>query len=229
MRTYFARHTRLSYKLGVFAPWRWLFDLHPVLLFFTLVAISPGVMLANDLLLVHGRIMPFNQMWLSAQFDIALALAAAVAVGMLRKVRIEQFPGILRARPLHYLCLLFGVGMSAVHMWQERASIPSLERRLGSNSLYHNLVLYPLLGYLLVLLCIAVVCVWYVGWRGLSVQYALGIALLTVLIGGWVSAGRYDRTHQYAPGGVHKSLIANPSDPWCGGLLTEPLCGPPQR
>jgi hypothetical protein len=52
---------------------------------------------------------------------------------------------------------------------------------------------------------------------------------MVMLIGGWGWAGEYDGNHQYAPGGVPKSVIANPPDPWCGGLLTEPICGPAQR
>lgn len=223
-----ARHKRLSYKLGVFAPWRRLFDMDPVLLAVTLIIISPMVMWLNDILLVHGRLLSPNEQWLSAQFDIALALAAAVGVGLLRNIDMQKFPNFLRSRLLHWTCLLLAVATSLLHVWQERGSITTWERRLGPNSLYHNLVLYPLLGYLLLVIVISVVVVWVWGWQA-GVQYAVGMALMVVLIGSWVVAGRYDATHQYAPGGTPKAVIANPPDPWCGGLLTEPICGPAQR
>lgn len=218
---------RLSRNLNALAPWRWFFDLHPVWMAVVCAAISPGVMWLNDILLVHGRFVPFNQQWVSAQFDIALSIAIATLAGGLRNTRMGLFPYWLASRLLHRTIAVAAFIVGLLHVWQERASVSSWERRLGPNSLYHNLLLYPFLGYALtLLLLVAVATLWR---QPLGYGFVLRYFAAFLLIGSWVIAGQYDGKHQFAPGGIPKAYIANQPDPWCGGLLTRPLCGPPKR
>jgi hypothetical protein len=230
MRPYPISYWRLSRQLNVFSPLRRLFDLHPFALFLVCCSLSPGVMWVNDILLVHGRFIPLEDQWYSAQADVFLAAAVAIMAGALRwkNEKPRMFPAFVRSRFLHWAIIGFAVAVGAWHVWQERSSIPTWERRLGPNSLYHNLVLYPLLGYLLILLFIALTSTLFVGYGLRFFRFAtLVAALFCVAI--WYISGTYDGEHQYTPSGVHKSYIANPPDPWCGGLLTRPLCGPPER
>jgi len=219
---------QLSLRLNVFPPLRWLFDLHPVWVAVVCMAISPGVMWLNDILLVHGRFIPLQQQWLSALFDIALAIAAAVMVAVARSAGTAELPHWVRNRVFHALLLLGGCYLSISHMWQARGSVTTWERRLGPNSLYHNILLYPFLGYLLGLLFVTTF-VFYLTHGYKRSRYLAAYVFVLALTGAWAAAGIYDGDHQFAPGGIPKASIANPSDPWCGGLLTRPLCGPPER
>lgn len=219
---------RLSRQLNVFSPLTVLFGLHPFALLLVCCALSPGVLWANDILLVHGRFIPLEDQWQSAQADVFLAFGAATMAYVLRLTKPYAFPAFVRSRWLHWGIVGFAAALGAWHVWQERSSIPSWERRLGPNSLYHNLVLYPLLGYVLILLLIALVTTLFVKHELWIIRFA---ALMAALFCGtiWFLSGVYDGQHQYTRDGVHKSYIANPPDPWCGGLLTRPLCGPPER
>ena len=228
-RSYTPPPQRLSRKLNVLWIWRVLFDLHPTVAVLVMMLVSPVAMWLNDLLFVHGRFIPLRDQWLSALFDFALAVAAGVLIGLIRKIDMEFFPSWVARRSLHWLLVLGAFALGAGHVWQERASIPSLERRLGPNSLYHNLFLYPFLGYTLALLVLGAIGIMIHGQYWRAPHFVAGIALVCALIGGWAWAGTYDRMHPYTPTGVHKSDIANPPDPWCGGWLTKSLCGPPQR
>lgn len=218
----------VSQKLNVLAPWRWLVDLHPNAVWVACFIISPGMLWVNDILFVYGRLVPPNQQWVSAQFDIALALAAAIMVTVLRSAEASRIPSFVRDRRVHWMLVLCGFAVAFIRVWQEKDAVTTWERRLGPNSLYHNILLYPFLVYLLGLLFLATF-VFIMGGGYRQQGYTMAYSVIFVLIASWAAAVVYDGSHQYAPGGTPKAVIANPPDPWCGGLLTERLCGPAER
>ena len=116
--------------------------------------------------------------------------------------------------------MLAWYGVAFLHMWQESGSVDTWERRLGANAVYHNFVVYPLIGYALTILFVA--SLKYGSWNG-----RIGVILVTVvLVGGWVLLGVYDGAHQFAPNGVSKHVYASPEDGWRNiRLLLEWITG----
>ncbi|HVI69290.1 MAG TPA: hypothetical protein VM581_02430 [Magnetospirillaceae bacterium] len=213
----------LGDKLGMWWPWRLIFDKHPVVIALIFILISPVMMWVFDILVVHGRFIPLSHQWLSAQFDIALAVAIATMAAMLRGsgVPMQHFAPWLRSWPLHLLLVVLGLALSAAHMYQERGSITTVERRTGINSLYHNGLLYVILVYALGLLLCAVAWMFirHGAWR--EPHMILGLLVVFGLIYAWYRAGVYDGSHQLAPDGTSKHDLANPEHPWRDGLIPQ--------
>lgn len=211
----------LGAKLGMWWPWRLIFDKHPVAIALIFIVISPVMMWVFDILVVHGRFIPFSHQWRSALFDIALAVAIAIMAAMLRNSPAQFFAPWLRSWPLHAALIVVGVALSAAHMYQERGSITTLERRTGINSLYHNGLLYIILVYALGLLLVAVAWMFirHGAWK--EFHMILGLLMVFGLIYSWYRAGVYDGSHQLAPDGTSKHDLANPEHPWRNGLIPQ--------
>lgn len=215
-----AAKVRLSQRLNIPRPWGWVLNRKFPAVFAIMVCVSPGMMEVNDVLWVHGHFVPLNAQWLSALFDVALGLAVAILATMLKWFPADQFPGWLRRRWVQAIPVLLATVVAVWHVYQERTSIPTLERRFGFNSIYHNILLYPFLGYALgFLLIAAVTMLFHGGWR--SPVYCFCLALVLALIVSWIWAGTFDGAHQYAPDGTPKSDLANPAHPWHNGLIPQ--------
>lgn len=220
----------LGRKLNAPRPWRWILNCHPGTIWAIFVGLTIGVMWTNDLLIVHGRILHPNEQWVSALFDAALSAAiavlAAMLVAMLRNLPWSYFPVWLRNPRWHAVFIAVPMAIGITHVIQELASTPEL---YGPNWLWHNVVMYPLLGYPLILLIVA--NAWMFIKKGVWRKFRMwaGVVFVFICIGGWAWAGDYDTAHQRTPTGVSKHELANPRDPWCGGLITVRICGPAKR
>jgi hypothetical protein len=209
----------VSFNLNVFFGWGRVMDLSPVWATLVCWALSPGVLELNDLLWAHGHLVPLNAQWVSALFDIALGAAVGVMLAALRGLPFSAFPNWLRSRWTHCIVLSGALFIGVSHVIWEWHSIP-MSARLGSNYLYHNLFLFPFLGYMVLLLLLALLTV-VVRDRVEIASRALLLLLALALVGSWLAAGSYDGGHQLAPGGVPKAVYANPAHPYRDGWLPQ--------
>jgi hypothetical protein len=223
-------------KLNVLWGTRWFFNRHPVVAFLISLFLSPLFMWLNDYLIVWGRILPFSYQWLSALFDSLLDVGIGVMLWNLRKIPFADFPRfiqwLLGRRLFHVGLILFWVGMSLLHVYQERGSVNTWERRGGPNSIYHTVPLFPFLGYVYTLLLIVTVVLVFArktaesDWRHI-VRVGFTFVVAFTIGWAWLWAGvKFDTTHQKAPNGISKHEFSNPRKPWCNGKLTVHICGP---
>ena len=208
----------LSERLGV--PWglRWFFD-HPVMAVGVLWFLSPGVMWINDVIFVRGSVVPPSYQWFSALCDPLLALGVGGLLWALG--RFATVPGFLQHWWVHVPVLVLFIAGSVQHTLAESGDITTLERRLGPNSIYHNMFLFPVLGYIVALVFLAAAFSLFTS--GPSATLPLGLAILFALgcVYVWYRAGVYDGTHQFAPDGVSKHSYANPEHPWRDGYVSR--------
>lgn len=193
-----------------------------------------------DVLIVWGRVLPLSYQWLSALFDGLLAIGAGLMTWNLRPMHYSDLPRFTQrvlwgSRKFHVLLFLVWLALSMLHVYQERGSVDTWERRLGPNSIYHNLFLFPFLGYVYSLLLFATASLMfgYAGIHGSVLWFFRGWFVFLLSFGiaaGWFWAGaQFDVHHQRAPNGVSKHNYSSPYKPWCGGVITVHICGPVRR
>lgn len=223
-------------RLNALPGTRWLFNRHPAVAFLLSLCMSPLFMWLNDWLVVWGRVLPLSYQWLSALFDAFLAMGIGMMIWNLRRFSYydlpEFFRNLVKRRALHVGLILVWLVLSLLHTYAERDSVDTWDRRLGLNSIYHNLFLFPFLGYVYTLLFFATACM-VASKKMLGASWSLFIpAWITFMLAfgigaGWYTAGsQFDAHHQKAPNGVSKHEYSNPPDPWCGGVITVHVCGP---
>lgn len=174
---------------------------------------------------VYGMWVPPSYWWASSFYgDFCLALAISILLWLAPKVPGDTIhtPWAWTDKLLDHLvywklryvpdalviAAMYWVGWQ--HMLQEHASIGSWERHFGAAPAYHNLVLYPLLGYTLWRLFWR--CVLRVSWR--NITYVIGMLVTIGLIYAWYRLGQYDGSHPLAPNGVSKFVYSAPVDGW---------------
>lgn len=207
----------LGDKLCIRWPWRLLVNKHPFRMWLDLVLLTLGVMWMNDLLIVHGRILHPDEQWLAPQMYFAFALAIATLAAMLRGLPWQYFPGWLWHPALHLALPLIGLGMAVGHVQGEWNSTPAI----GPNWLYHNLFIYPFLGYLFGILLIAVGRMFFRKQAWTEAHMWGGLVVVAACVGLCIWAVMYDHTHQFAPSGISKHELANPAHPWQDGLIPQ--------
>lgn len=173
---------------------------------------------------VYGMWVPPTYWWASSFFgDFCLAAPIGILLALAPHAKDplrwhwfdRKFDGIRHVLrrgwfllDIALLALAYWIGWQ--HMLQEHDSIGSWARHFGASPAYHNLVLYPLLGYTLVRLLLRVLLrVWWRHW-----DYAFETLMAFMFIGVWYYAGVYDGSHPLAPNGQPKFLYSAPPDGW---------------
>jgi|GEM_PF-6909501 len=204
---WFTFSINLDLEAKALRPWNFIINRAPIQGFLALVMVSPGAFFLLNWA-IRGEWIPFSYQWYSALIgDVLLAL---LGFSYLRVIHYGYWQGeVFKRRFWHYFWIVVFYGVGILHMWQERGSVTTWERRLGANSVYHTFVVYPLLGYALVVLfwlAFKYARSWH--WR------AVTILVTVALVGGWYALGIYDGAHQFAPNGVSKHVYSSPEDGW---------------
>jgi hypothetical protein len=211
------RSTGLARELGTLSLWNFIVNRPPLQGILVLALISPGMFFVLNMGL-RGAWLPFSYQWYTALFgDVLLAFLGGFLLLWIAQAKLDA-PRYINARLFknrlwHYVIVLFWYGVAALHVWQESGDVTTWERRLGANALYHNLVVYPLLGYALVVLTVAAFKSCRVAAHPVAscVWVAFGVSVLFSM---WLWMVFYDSAHQLAPNGVSKHVYSSPEDGW---------------
>lgn len=221
----------LAHKLNALWGTRWLFNRRPLTATVLAIVVSPVVMWFNDYTIVWGRVLPLGYQWVSALCDAFLAVGIGAMIWNFGGVKVQELPRLwqqlLRCRGFHVGLLASGYILSLSHVYNERGSVTTWDRRTGPNGLYHTLFVFPFLGYVFCLLLFATIGVFLgkVTWQRCAWTWAaLAVALTAAFV--WELGGVYDGQHQKAPSGYSKHEYSNPPNPYCEGAITVHLCGP---
>lgn len=198
----------LARQLGLFDPFgwtSWLLSLRWWQIVLVMWAISPGGIWLIRLIWA-GRVLRFEDEWLSFLCDFLLGIAVACLVVAVRHLKeVKPVP-----RWLQIGVLVVAAVIAIAHMYQERDSQTG-KTRLGPLSLYYNGVLYLVFVFLIASLMSAAL---QPPFRPMTVAM---VVVAVVMMGDWLWAGSfYDAKHRTNSQGVSKSRLAHPFDehPW---------------
>ena len=202
---WFTRSTGLADQLQTLRPWNFIINRPPLQGFLVLALVSPGMFFLLNAVF-RSEWVPLSHQWMSALVgDVFLAAMGGFYLHLINEQR--YLVRVFWHRMTHYVWIAVWYAFGLFHSWQESGSL-NWEQRLGPNYLYHTLVVYPLLGYALIVLTWTMLR--QLDWG----NRVVGIVMFLGCVGVWAFLGMYDGSHQYAPGGISKHIINSPEDGW---------------
>jgi len=149
-------------------------------------AVTPGALIVIARLLERRWLVPREQFAAVAYGDPLLAVATGLAVGLTGSRTPHGLTGPAAGVVAVAVTLLFGLAQ-----WRDelRRGYYTRAQAVAPTKIWHQLVVYPVLGYWL----------WTAGIGGLSVTGGAAVwagkALLLALLGVWAATNVYDRRH----------------------------------
>ena len=149
-------------------------------------AVTPGALIVIARLLERRWLVPREQFAAVAYGDPLLAVATGLAVGLTGSRTPHGLTGPAAGVVAVTVTLLFGLAQ-----WRDelRRGYYTRAQAVAPTKIWHQLVVYPVLGYWL----------WTAGIGGLSVTGGaavwVGKVLLLALLGVWAATNVYDRRH----------------------------------
>ena len=182
-------------------------------------AVTPGALVVIARVLERRWLVPREQFAAVAYGDPLLAVAAGLAVWLTGSRTPHGLTGPTAGVAVVAVTLLFGLAQ-----WRDelRRGYYTPAQAVAPTKIWHQLVVYPVLGYWL----------WTAGIGGLSVTAGVAVwagkALLLVLVGVWAAANVYDRRHPKLghPPFDWRRVRPRPR-PWAADSLTLLAAGEP--
>jgi len=149
-------------------------------------AVTPGALVVIARGLERRWLIPREQFTAVTYGDPLLAVAAGLGVWLIGSRTPHGLTGPVAGVVAVVVTLVFGLAQ-----WRDelRRRYYTPAQAVAPTKIWHQLVVYPVLGYWL----------WTAGIGGLSVAGGAGVwagkALLVVLVGAWAAANVYDRRH----------------------------------
>lgn len=199
-----------SEKLSTFTLWDWLIDRDPGTGFWIMLFISPVFLTYVIRPAVEGRITRFSDDFLTFRMDAMLAPAFGCALALVDSMQDRQYihPGALNTI-FQVLVIVFWIGFGAFHMWSERMFYRPAQW-LSPSALYHNGVLYILVGYALTM--VGVMGLIFAPWD--FAHIVLRVVMLLSASTWALSWPLYDAKRKQNPLGESKFELAHVDDGW---------------
>ena len=149
-------------------------------------AVTPGILIVIARVLERRWLVPGEQFAAVTYGDPLLAVAVGLGVWLTGSRTPHGLTGPVAGVVVMVLTLAFGLAQ-----WRDelRRGYYTRAQAVAPTKIWHQLVVYPVLGYWL----------WTAGIGGLSVTGGAAVwagkALLLALLGGWAATNVYDRRH----------------------------------
>ena len=158
----------------------------PLVAFAAAFALSPGIPAVLALVLERRLLRPRTEFVAFIYGDPLLALAAALGVGLCGSRPPDEVASLVSGRPAWLVILAWlGFGLGQWYM-EVRAGKYTWAQALAPTKIWHQIVIYPVLGYVVTAAVVA----------GMASPHGVAAkALMTACVLTWVVANVYDRRY----------------------------------